>query len=514
MSWRPFVRPRTVVLFLLWTLPLSVYAVAGIFALYQTGWFYWIMWTLPPLWLTAWLVGHLWKPPNMQQTAAKERLVAPTFWTPHDAAAVAIVEQFRSEVADVDSEIIADFNRYIADAQVLAKRLAKHYHADKSHSLVHPLTLVEILSVIHLAAEDLEHWVLENLPGSDLATVGQLQRIPGYIRKLDAAQKVIFVASSVMNPAKLFAYPLWRKSGRVAFELQNELIRTYYQRYLRQLGYYLIEMYSGRLQGGSRIYRTKFGPMAATQHAAAADTDLLNQIEAVETTIALLGQVKAGKSSLINALMADQVATTSILPETRQVTRHQFSLFGATSPITLLDTPGYGEADVTRHQNNEIRKAVESADIVFLVMAANVSAREADLQVVRELQQHYRNNKHLKPPPIIGVITHIDLLRPIRDWQPPYDWRNPKVAKEHSIADAVAYLQQQFKDSVADYACVYTGSVGNADDSIAQELIPQLIKHLDHGHAVAVLRTYHKHLGDERFKKLARQIIGLVQSIR
>ena len=514
MSWRYFVRPRTVVLFLLWSLPILVYTAAGIFALYQTGWFYWIMWTLPPLWLTAWLVGHLWKPATLHQTAINQPLTAPDFWTPHDVAAIAIVQQFRNEVEDVDSEIIADFNRYVADAQVLALRLAKHYHADKGNSLLHPLTLVEILSVIHLAVEDLEQWVLENVPGSDLATIGQLQRIPGYIKKLDVAQKVIFIASSVMNPAKLFAYPLWRKSGRVAFELQNELIRAYYQRYLRQLGYYLIEMYSGRLQGGSENYRIRFGPLATALHTADGDTDLLKRLEDVGTTIAVMGQVKAGKSSLINALMQGKVATTSILPETREVTRYRFSLSGSSSVMTLLDTPGYSEADVTRHHKKEIQIAAESADIVLLVMAANVSARDADLQAVRGLEEYYRDKKQLKPPLIIGVVTHIDLLRPVRDWDPPYDWRNPNSPKEQSIAEAVSYLQELFGASIAGYACVHTGDVHGPDASIAEELIPQLVEHLDQGHAAAILKAYYKQLGQERFKKLARQVIGLVQSIR
>lgn len=513
MNWRHFVRPRTVLLFVLWSLPILFYIGAGIFALYKTGWFYWIVWSLPPMWLAAWLVGRVWKPPKLHQSADRQPLTAPTFWTPHDAAAIAIVEKFRNSVDDVDYQVVTDANRYLVDAQNMAQRLAKHYHADGSDNLLHPLTLVEILTVIHLAVEDLELWVLDNVPGSDLATVGQLQRIPGIVNAFDMAQKAVFVASAVFNPAKLFAYPLWRKSGRVAFELQNELIRTFYQRYLRQLGYYLIEMYSGRLRGGSEQYRAKFGPLATAIHTADGDVSLIDQLKEVGTSIAVLGQVKAGKSSLINALMQGHVVSTSILPETRKVSRHQYAVSGSDNVITLLDTPGYSEADVTHQQKKEIQIAAETADIVLLVMAANVSARDADLKAVQALNEHYVGKRQLKPPTIIGVVTHVDLLRPVREWAPPYDWRAPTGAKEKSMAETVDYIRTVLGDSVTDFVCVYTGQTREPDNSIAEELVPLLVKHLDQGHAAAVLKAFYQQLSRDRFQKLARQVIGLANSV-
>lgn len=513
MNWRVFIRPRTVVLLLLWGLPVLFYVVVGMLALYQVGWFYWMMWTLPPMWIAAWLVGRAWPAPKLHQTAQRQPLTAPSFWTPQDAAAIAVVETFRSEVADVDYNNIADLNRYVQDGQALAARLAQHYHATGTDQLLHPLTLVEILAVMHLALDDLEGWVLKHVPGSHLVTIGQLQKVPTYVNAFDWVQKLVFVASAVVNPARLAAYPLWRKSGQVTFELQNELIRAFYQRYLHQLGYYLIEMYSGRLQGGSQLYRERFGAMAAAIHAGGGDTSLLERMQDVSTTIALVGQVKAGKSSLINALMKDQVAETGLLPETRSVARYQLALPHSEQHLTLLDTPGYSEADVTSRQRQEILRAVEAADILLLVMAANVSARDADLQVVRHLQQHYRRQPHLKPPPMIGVVTHVDLLRPLREWSPPYDWRRPDSAKARSMAEAVEYLRSLFGDAVVDYACVYTGDARPADQSVAEQLLPQLVKCLDQGHATALLKAFYRQLGQQRWKKLVGQASDLVKSI-
>ncbi len=504
---------RMIVLFLLWSLPAIFYVGVGLVAIHRLGWWHWIVWTLPPIWVSAWLIGRVWPPTKLKNTYEGKPLTAPSFWTPRDAAAIEIIEDFRSSVDDVNATTIGDVDRYLGDARKLAERLAKHYHADESDDLIHPLTFVELLAVIHLAAEDLEEWVLGNVPGADVATVGQIRMVPSVVNAIDIAQKVAYVASAILNPAKLAAYPLWRKSGRVTVELQNELIRKFYQRFLRQLGFYLIEMYSGRLQGGSKRYRDQFGTMTAAVQAAGGNAQVIDELQDMPTTIAVMGQVKAGKSSLINALIADNQATTSVLPETREVKRYQYKLPESSNSITLLDTPGYDEADVTKSQRKEIETAVIEADIVLLVLAANVTARQADKHLVEELKKIYAKKSELRPPTILAVVTHIDLLRPVREWTPPYDWRTPHSLKEESIAASVQYMQEIFGGSIAGYACVYTGDTHPQDSSVVDELVPLLVEHLDHGHAAAILKAFYKQLSKERFQKLSRQVLGLLKTI-
>jgi uncharacterized protein len=508
-----YMQLRFVVLLLLWILPVLLYFVIGFIAMYQTGWFPIIVWTLPVMWSVAWLTGKFWRPakPRHHPVGAMP-IDAPDFWTPRDVAAISVIEEFSRSGETIDSKSIVDMDRFYRDARELAFRLAKHYHAGDHANLVNPLTLVEILSAVHLAVEDLEEWTLNNVPASDLATIGQLGRIPDLLNTVDLVQKIAFVVSAVLNPAKLLAYPLWRKSARVTAELQNELIRGFYHHYLRQLGYYLIEMYSGRLRGGSRRYRSEFAQMPTAVRAWAGDTGEMEQLKAISTTIAVMGQVKAGKSSLINALVQAQVCVTGILPETREVKRYQYTIPGSTNTVTLLDTPGYSEADVSRQQLREIQSASDQADIVLLVMAANVPARDSDVRVVRALAEHYRGKQQLRPPAIVVVLTHIDRLRPVREWAPPYNWRHPTQLKEESIADAVKYVRELMGDSVAGYACVYTGDTHPADSSVLDEVVPQLIANLNHGNAAALLKAYYQHLSRERLAKLSKQVFGLLKS--
>lgn len=519
MKLTQLLRPRVVVLLGLWSLPVVLCIAISVIALYQTGWLVVIAGVLPLAWMVAWLVSRCWPPPKLNRSAHWTPLRASDFWTPQDVAAIEVVEAFRRQVADVNQLTIVDPNRYIQDAQELTQKLAVHFHPNANGStleplhVLNPLTLVEILSVIHLAVEDLENWMLENVPGSNLATVGQLGQLLRLAKAWDIGQSIFFIATSIANPSRLLTYPLWRSTGRVTVELQNEVIRAFYQQYLSHIGYYLIEMYSGRLKGGSRVYRQQFGHIAAAVHTAGGDVAQLAKLADSNTTIAVVGQVKAGKSSLINALMKDNVATTSILPETRQVQCFEFALPESTSVIRLLDTPGYSEADISKRQRAETRSAAEVADIILLVMAANVPARQSDVELVRDLQQHYQTRPHLRPSPIIGVFTHIDLLRPVREWTPPYNWRKPSSSKEHSMANAVGYARELFGHSISAYACVYTGELASSDTSVGDELIPLLISHLDQGHASAVLKAFYAQLSQQRFQKLSKQLHGLLKNV-
>lgn len=501
---------RSIVLFLLWLAPTTLYVVIAVIALYQTGWLTPLAIGLPLLWCLSWAVASFWKAPRDASQVKLPDFETPAFWTETDSKAIQIVEDFR-KTASVDRDSIVDSNRYLADAQALAGLLSTHYHATASESAFHPITIVEVLAVIHLASEDLEQVALEKFPGSNLLTVGHISRLSDYARYLDNGQKIAYIASSLANPMKLLYYPLWRKSGSVTVELQNEISQVIYQQYLRSVGHYLIEMFSGRLKGGSAEYRKRFGRWSNAMYTSGGRRDLIEQ-EPGEVTIAVMGQVKAGKSSLINALLQGNQAATNILPQTRQVQRYTYVTPNGVQ-IALLDTPGYSEADVSKRQQHEVEIAVETADIILLVMAANSPAKDADVRMVREIQHQYRERSHLKPPKIIGVLTHIDALRPAMEWEPPYNWREPVRAKEKAMAAAVDYCRELFGDSVIDYGCVYTGTDHLNRTAVIDELLPIILGQLAEGQATSLLRAFYEQLSRERLKTLKNQFAGLIKTI-
>ncbi len=60
-----------------------------------------------------------------------------------------IVEDFRTTIAEVDESALSDPLRYFYDVRDLSRRLASHYHNKKDGEALHPVTIVEILAVVH-----------------------------------------------------------------------------------------------------------------------------------------------------------------------------------------------------------------------------------------------------------------------------------------------------------------------------------------------------------------------------
>ena len=57
-------------------------------------------------------------------------------------------------------------------------------------------------------------------------------------------------------------------------------------------------------------------------------------------TVTVCGQVKQGKSSLINSLLGEQRARTDVLPATNEITRYELQPEGIPTRLVLLDTVG------------------------------------------------------------------------------------------------------------------------------------------------------------------------------
>ena len=64
-------------------------------------------------------------------------------------------------------------------------------------------------------------------------------------------------------------------------------------------------------------------------------------------------------------------------------------------------------------------------------------ARHADVQFLDRLKAWFATRPELKMPPVVGVLTHVDLLSPAMEWAPPYDWLHPQRPKEEQMRQAV-----------------------------------------------------------------------------
>jgi hypothetical protein len=215
--------------------------------------------------------------------------------------------------------------------------------------------------------------------------------------------------------------------------------------------------------------------------------------------------VSAGKSSLVNALIGSYKAAVDLLPETAQVTRYQMTLGGSALVVTLLDTPGYGATGATADQTQQIREALQHSDAVLLVMDAHSPAREADRRTIAELAGWYAGHPQLKSPPILGVLTHVDLLRPTLEWSPPYEWREPQTAKAQSLHDSVQYVRELFGTALVDVIPVCTQADQKRAWGVLEEVVPAVTMLLSEAQSVALLRAFEHDLDHNRFKLLLTQ---------
>jgi predicted GTPase len=502
---------RAVLLLALLLAPVLVLGAVAGWLMWKNDVSLWVWWLLPICWGLACLLARRW-----QQDLAPLPLPesnAPLHWTPRDKQAFAIVEAQERAVKAVPQERLTDPRFYLDIAIDLTARIARHYHPGARQPL-DSLTVPEILAVAHLAFEDLEEWVRDYVPASHLLTVQQwrlLGKAPDWIH---AVSSIGWFISILAQPGNIARYLLSRWTMRSASrQIQANVLAWFYVLFVRQVGYYAIEMNSGRLREGAATYRDAVsragsaggGPAsrspARPAAAAAAATPAARAV-----AIAVVGQVKAGKSSVINALLGAERARTDVLPMTTQVDQYSLKLPDSSETLTLWDTTGYGVDETTATQFAQMPAAFENIDLVLLVMDVTSPARNADVQLLRTMAAWFGGHGQRKPPPVLGVLTHIDALTPVRQWTPPYDWQHPNSVKEQSIRQALDYNRDQFGKLLAGVVPVCSDVRRDRVYGVQQWLLPAMVALLDEARGCAVVRALHEGTASKPVRQVFRQL--------
>jgi uncharacterized protein len=488
---------RSAVIGALIAVPVLAYVGLAVYALSRSRLAWQIWWLAPLCWILAWCLARWWHPRKLSESFEPEPAL---HWTPRDRDAVAVVRTYQQKVEQFSNAELIDPEIYRRELLSLAKDLSRHYHPGANDPL-DSLTVPEVLAAVRLAVDDIEQWLLTSVPGSRLLTIRRWRQLPQAPKWISRFQNAFWAASVLLNPANALNYLTSRLTlDPVTSGMETEILASVYLRCFERAGFYLIEMYSGRLRGGADAYRRAFSPERRGGRL------MVERLEARSVTVALVGQVSSGKSSLINALTGSNQAAVDILPETRSVQRYQMSVGDPPVVVTLLDTPGYGESGAQADQLKQIQSALRQADAVLLVIDAHSPAREADRVTLAGLDRWYADQQRLKPPPLLAVLTHVDLLRPVLEWTPPYDWREPARPKEQSIHDAVAYARELLGTAAAAVVPVCSDAGPDRRWGILEELVPALVLVLQESQSAALLRAFEHELDRGRVKTLLKQV--------
>ncbi|MBV8201533.1 MAG: 50S ribosome-binding GTPase [Acidobacteria bacterium] len=166
-------------------------------------------------------------------------------------------------------------------------------------------------------------------------------------------------------------------------------------------------------------------------------------MEARAPKLMVVGRRGAGKSSLVNAIVGENVAAVgSVLAQTG--TLRWYSYATSRGELRLLDTRGLGDSSRPEAANfrgalAEIEAALthEPPDsLLFLCKAKEVDSRIGeDVDNVVEIRRLVRR-RHAYELPVVAVVTQVDELDPKRV-EPPY----ADPVKQRNIATAVAAVE-------------------------------------------------------------------------
>jgi predicted GTPase len=406
------------------TLPWLALLALGTLWLWQHGqvWIWAIM--AAALALVAWPLGRLVRRRNNAEMRAAlgDRAEPSRAWNTREREAWSDVLAIADATAPLS---FIDVDPLLATARQVIEAVSERLHPETQTPWAQ-FSLPDVLLLTERVSQDLRRVALRMIPGARIIKLGHVLRVKQMVDrhgpKWTVGYNVWRIVRGMWNPTAAAAREI---SGvfdnRVAAVLSDGVRRGLTQEFVLKIGRAAIDLYSGRLALSDEELR-----LAQVRDKAAVAAELTAPVR-----ILLVGQVNAGKSSLVNALAQEVRCAVGPLPTTASATEYQVELEGRPA-VLAVDMPGLGDGS-----QQELRAQAERADLVLWVASATQPARSADRQALDYFRAWARKQLARRPPRVVLALTHIDELRPANEWAPPYDLARSAGPKARNILAAI-----------------------------------------------------------------------------
>jgi hypothetical protein len=473
---------RAWVLVLLLVGPVLAYVAFGTVWLWERGW----LWMAALLWIAA---GTLFSFLAARWTRHVHPIMPPLDWdsprtfTPRDREAWRIVEEESETGESLAMEALIGAEIYIETGRKLIRRLAVFYHPNSSDPLDH-VPLIELLTAIELASDDLTQ-LSRQVPGGDLITLSHWRRavqVAGYISK---ANDLYALVSPILNPLagltrlgtrELIVKPAWR-------DMQQNVLRWFYQAYVNRLGVHLIELMSGRLAIGAERYRRLTRGAAPRATASALETEPLEAV--------VVGARGSGKSRLIDAMKQALSSDPNLIRARFEGLALDPSLIEQLAQVRWTEVPGYPPVldKESRRDRSTRRTAVAAAidaDLVILVMDGRKGLEPGDVAFAQDWDRFFIEHPSREAPPTLVVVTGVDHPDFGLVWAPPYDWLAGKGVREAAVRSLFDSLRATLPPTFSAFTAA--GLPTATPFGVVEHVVPALAAQLHRAERTALIR--------------------------
>jgi len=405
----PWISPRSLPFLLIALLsPVVVLAGFGLFSVFRHGYF----WPFLVMLLVVAMMGVIplmlirnkvrkQVEPALDQ-AVEETLDLPDYWTARD-------RQVHAAVLPHLGQMLAGQPAWstLPDMALEILHLTAGHYSDDADTAKWAFTPIEFLAIAEQVSRRYRLVLKANVPMiermkiSSLLTLGE--RVERYGPWLMNAYN-LYRKARLFSPQGLLAELRGHLSDKAFTGMSEELQHRLKNLLLLEVLQVAIDLYSGHFRFNDEDLPASDAAREDRDRMAAAPEPL---------RVCLLGQVGAGKSTLVNVLTASLRAEVSALPATDKVQVYACTVDGDEA-MNLVDLPGLnGDGRLER----KLLDQVIECDLVLWVLKANQPARALDQHFRTLIGQWQAEHNDRQPPALVGVMNQVDRLVPQGAWK-------------------------------------------------------------------------------------------------